>query len=79
MTHGEAWFVNKRSFDIQNAERIDAGLPPRMSRKEASKYYNKKLFEYWCAHLDSKFSKEIISLLMFGNPYRYKEIYGTAE
>lgn len=52
MTHGEKWYSNKKMFydsgkQFDDCESIDAGLPKRMSKKDALAYYNTKLLLYW--------------------------------
>jgi len=57
MTHGEEWARRKRELldkienleielDLDNVD-ITKGLPPRMRRDEAVRYYTEKLRRYW--------------------------------
>ena len=80
MTYGEEWFARKQAV-LKNPKLdcetlTDKTLPPRMSREEAGRYYNTKLFAYWMDRLDDNLSiyrkKQIISLFMFGHIDRYK-------
>ena len=82
MTHGEAWYKNKQN--LQEIETLDLEkemdkikLPPRMSHKEAVRYYNKKMFDYYVANLKAKspmrVKKAFVSREMFGNCLQYKE------
>jgi len=84
-THGEVWYENK--LMLQNAHTLELDedesklkLPKRMQRKDAFKYYNKKLFKHWTQDYDfdkrisEKHIKEIVSALMFGNREKYKEL-----
>lgn len=74
MTHGEAWYANKRK--IMQGKKLDDDidkhpLPPRMSRAEARAYYNTKLFRYWLQQLPKtyplKMRKKMLRYLMFRN------------
>jgi len=82
MTHGEVWYLNK--CKLQELETLDAEdainkmkLPQKMSKADASKYYNKKLFNYWVTCIQSdielQHKKEILSALMFGHTKAYKK------
>lgn len=49
-TYGEAYTFLKLSMRMVNGEWVTVKPPkhrPRMSRKDAAKYYNRKLNEYW--------------------------------
>jgi len=83
MTHGEAWFRKKEREDknesLKTTYPYDEGsLPPRMGDKEASRYYNKKLFDYFSKSLEfdnnKDFTKEITSFLMFRDKDYYKKL-----
>ncbi|MBL4730762.1 MAG: hypothetical protein JKY28_05290 [Sulfurimonas sp.] len=81
MTHGEVWFKRKQKADLGiEPERSikERPLPKPMSRKDAAKYYNTRLFAYWIDYLDDRLSihrkREIISALMFGHTKNYKNL-----
>jgi len=85
MTHGEAWYENK--LQLQESDTLDLeenvgmikSLPKRLSKEEALRHYNIKLFNHWVhdyeynKRLSVKQIKEIVSALMFGHKDRYKE------
>ena len=82
-THGEVWYENKCMLQNSHTLKLDEDackikLPSRMERKEALKYYNKKLFKHWTQdyeydkRISEKHIKEIVSALMFGSRERYK-------
>lgn len=84
MTRGEAWYANKLKFEnskILSIEEDDRRfhVPAKMSKKEASKYYRAKLFNYWVDNheYDKKASKtrikQTVSLFMFNNLNGYKK------
>ena len=47
MTYGEAWYQSKLKVTLQDDERSLRVKEKRMKRKEASKYYNAKLFTHF--------------------------------
>lgn len=51
MTYGEYWISIKMSMQLVDGKWVfdkpAKNMPNRMSRKEAGKYYNKKLNDYW--------------------------------
>lgn len=83
MTHGEAWYVNKQklqeipSLNLED-ELQKIKLPPKMSKEEAVRYYNKKLFDYFVSSIKTKTKKRVkkslVSFLMFGNPNIYEKL-----
>lgn len=76
LTYGEAMFAVKDSMRMVKGEWVTCALPKhedRMKPEEASKYYNKKLFDYWTKQVDSSRNKEIVSALMFGHTDAYKK------
>lgn len=80
MTHGEAWFQEESSMELIKGEWVvtdPAGkIPPPLPRKDAVRYYNSKLFDYWLEKLDERIPvkrrEKALSLMMFGNP-EYKK------
>ena len=79
-THGEFWY--QRKLEVQDTDSFECsisevGLPPKMQRKEAARYYNIKLFKHWMTYLDKKLKtdrkKAIISALMLGHAEAYKK------
>jgi len=81
-THGECWYARKCKIEKSQSLAIDEfedrrALPKRMSRKDAGKYYNKKLFGYWSKGSDKKIvltESQIVSMLMFCNIDIYKNL-----
>lgn len=81
-THGEKWYRNKCGLKekdgFEHNLNPELGCPDRMSRKEAVKYYNAKIFSFWVGMLDASLPQtkreEITSYLMFRNPQKYKEL-----
>ena len=82
MTHGEAWYQEKKK--LQNLDGLDTNkaismmkLPDKMTNAQISKHYNKKLFDYWVTCIESKIAlkrkKEIVSALMFGHTKTYEK------
>lgn len=77
-THGEAWFERKQNIDLSKDDSYFStkALPPRMSRKDASRHYNTKLLVYWMNCLDDSMpimlKAQTISRMMFGDSNRYK-------
>jgi hypothetical protein len=51
MTYGEYWIAIKMSMQMVDGKwtvyKPLQNMPRQMNRKEASKYYNKKLNNYW--------------------------------
>lgn len=51
MTYGEYYYRVKRDMKLVDgtwvSKPLNMKIPPRMSRKEAAKYYNQKFKEYW--------------------------------
>ena len=51
MTHGEAWYQSKVAVNakrLSDVQESDTKITQaRMTREDAAKYYNKKLFDYW--------------------------------
>ena len=80
MTYGEAWYQSKISVTLRSDERTHRIKEKRMRRKEASKYYNAKLFKHFVEDYsyDERLTREqienIVSALMFGHSKRYLEI-----
>ena len=76
MTFGEEWFKEKSATSSLKYARNITVKAQRMSRKDAGKYYNTKLFNYWVEMLDNTVSKKnrtmLLSALMFGNTKEYK-------
>lgn len=81
MTYGEACIAEKESLElIKGVWKQTLHIkhkPNPMKRKEAVKYYNKKLFDYWSNTLSPKLKPirkhQITSLFMFGHVDRYKQ------
>ena len=83
MTYGEAHVAEQLSITLEKGmwkKTLNIkDKPDRMSRKDAAKYYNKKLFDHWVNDYayDDRVSimmrKSIVSSLMFGHKDRYKE------
>ncbi len=79
MTYGEAWYQSKLQVTLQDDERSRRVKEKRMKRKEASKYYNEKLFNHFVEDYsyDERLTREqienIVSALMFGERKRYLE------
>ena len=80
MTYGEACIAEKESIELVNGEWIQTvfikNKAKPMSRKDAARYTNVKLFAYWMNQLDDNLSllrkKQIVSLYMFGHTDRHK-------
>jgi len=72
MTHGEEWGRRKRELEEKIArlnikldlDQVDitAGLPPKMKREEAERYYNKKLQDYWLKAGYYKKSQKLVAM-----------------
>lgn len=86
MTYGEAHIAEQWSMELVEGEwqqtvHISKKQKP-MSREDAAKYYNTKLFAYWMDQLDDRLSilrkKQIISALMFGHVDKYKQFKESA-
>ena len=82
-TYGEFWYQTKLDINkLEKLEMMDTSKKniERMSRKEASRYYNKKLFDYWIGKLDNRVrdehKKKLLSALMFNNTEAYKTKIG---
>jgi hypothetical protein len=83
MTYGEAWYENKCLLETSDTLSLEDEtkwkLPTKMNNKDASRYYNIKLFNHWVYdyEYDKRATiaqiKELVSALMFGNKDRYKE------
>ncbi len=79
MTYGEAWYQSKLKVTLQDDERSLRVKEKRMKWKEASKYYNAKLFKHFVEdysydeRLTRKQIEGIVSALMFGERKRYLE------
>jgi len=60
MTHGEAWYKATRydKLNLANAFNAPSNLPKKMTREEAGKYYNDKLFDYWLTQMSNGISKK---------------------
>jgi len=83
LTYGEAVQLELDSMQLVNGEWQQTiqvvNKPPRMQRKEASIFYNKKMFLYFKEQMlrTSRHKKHIdkqLSYLMFKDPNRYKEL-----
>jgi len=80
LTYGEAVQVELDSVQLikgkweQTIKVINK--PPRMSREQASKHYNKKLFLYFKTQMKqaSKHVDKKLSFLMFNDPHKYREL-----
>ncbi len=79
LTYGEAWYQSKIDIfkqDSFEAEKKHREHQERMNREDASKHYNKKLFDYWLSMLEGNIKienkKRWLSALMFGNTEAYK-------
>jgi ribosomal protein L24 len=80
MTYGEASVAEQDSMTLVNGVWVQTvhikNKPKPMSKPEAIKYYNIKLFAYWMDKLDDRLSihrkKQLISAFMFGHTDRYK-------
>ncbi len=79
MTHGEAWFIQYQSevmIDGVFVPTIEIEIPKPMSRSEAARYYNTKLFAYWMDCLDDSIpimqKAEAISRMMFRDPNKHE-------
>ena len=76
MTYGEAHIAEQRSLIMRNGVWVKTlfveNKAKRLSKVEAGKYYNTKLFAYWLDRLDDKYSiskkKDILNYLMFNEP-----------
>ena len=85
LTYGEAWYQSKMSIKQKRLFEVDANniriKQNRMKREEASRYYNKKLFDYWISKLDSRVrdehKKKLLSALMFNSTDAYKKKIGV--
>lgn len=57
-TYGEAWFARREKLltsdhTLKGEGCIsEAGLPKRMNKEKASRYYSDKLYAYWLTQLD---------------------------
>ncbi|MCX6076033.1 MAG: hypothetical protein NTW78_04010 [Campylobacterales bacterium] len=80
MTYGEQWFLQKQAIDlksdVEGCGSPSNNLPPKMSRDEASKYYNTKFFNYWLTQfdedIDTKKHIAFLKFLMFGRTENVK-------
>lgn len=81
MTHGEVWFEKTREDKLDLTKEFQCSprnLPEQMSRDDAAKYYNTKLFNYWFKTIKFTHIKSVekramaIKHLMFGNPLKTK-------
>ncbi|MFK5937700.1 MAG: hypothetical protein QM497_04795 [Sulfurimonas sp.] len=80
LTYGEACIKEKESLELVKGKWTQKfhihKKQSRMSRKDAGRYYNTKLFAYWMSLLNDDLSilrkSQIISLFMFGHAERYK-------
>lgn len=76
LTYGEAWYKAKMKMyeDGSKFEEV-VKLPPhqtRMSRADASKYYNSKLEEYFVSQVVETIPKKLrlkaVQYMMYGHP-----------
>lgn len=80
LTYGEACVLEKSSLYMERGVWKQAvtieNKPPPMSKKDAAKHYNTKLFAYWLGHIDNKYSlpekKAILNYLMFRSSNKEK-------
>ncbi|HFU76406.1 MAG TPA: hypothetical protein ENK66_09195 [Arcobacter sp.] len=76
LTYGEAWFLAKEKTYKDGTKLEDVTelppLKPRMERKEASRYYNSKLEEYFVSQVVETIPKNLrlkaVQYMMYGHP-----------
>ena len=81
MTYGEAYTAEKNSIDLVDGKWVKTvhieNKPEPMSREDAVRYYNIKLFNFWLGCINPKASllkrKKLVSALMFGHVDYYKK------
>ena len=83
LTYGEALQLEQDSMEMhkgvwtQTIKVINKAQP--MTRKEAARYYNKKLFDYYkeqrrAVEKHKQYLERKLSYLMFRDPFKYKEL-----